>query len=542
MIKLIYNDIAVGSREAFEPTATGAADFSHIDEIRRPGITFPHFSTVGELNQTLLDGSMVIMPDDTTDEYIGLWSDSLSGTDGSFAAPPTITMTATELYTSLGITITTLDAFPSRVNIKWYRDDTLLDDVDFTPDSNMYYCEHRVDNYNRIVVTFNALILPYHRLKVIGLIHGRIREFDGHSIAGASIIQEVSPITAEISIDTFDFTLIGDENIDYVFQRKQSLEIYSNGELLGVFFVRSYRRTAERFYEVSSEDYIGLLDAVQFMGSIYTRKNAFELLTEIFDLANVPFTMDDALKSETVTGWIPICSCREAVRQICFAIGAAVDTSLSDLVRIFVPSNEVAHYFPLNEIMQGQTLVDRDKRLTEVRLTVHGYAAGDKSKKLYEAAKSGSGDGILVEFSSPMHDLAITSGTIVESDANYAIINAAADTVLSGIPYDHTTAVMSKKNPVINSGDPANVAAVEKMTLISADNAAARLQSLYDYYMVQGTINSALVLARPKGNVVAKPGDVVEISTVYAGVQTARLESARYRLFGGAIVADTTAK
>ena len=101
---------------------------------------------------------------------------------------------------------------------------------------------------------------------------------------------------------------------------------------------------------------------------------------------------------------------------------------------------------------------------------------------------------------------------------------------------------MSKKNPVINSGDPANVAAVEKMTLISADNAAARLQSLYDYYMVQGTINSALVLARPKGNVVAKPGDVVEISTVYAGVQTARLESARYRLFGGAIVADTTAK
>ncbi len=539
MIKLIYNDIAVGSREAFEPTATGAEDFSHIDEIRRAGLTFPHFSTIGELNQTLLDGSMSIMPDDTTDEYIGLWSDTLSGADGNFTVPPTITMTATELYTSQGITITTADAFPAKVNIKWYRDDTLLDDLDFTPDSNMYFCEHRVDSYNRIIVTFVSLVLPYHRLKVQGLVHGRVREFDGHSLAETSIIQEVSPISAEISIDTFDFTLIGDSDINYVFQRKQSLEIYSNSELLGVFFVRSYTRTAERFYRVSAEDYIGLLDAVQFMGSIYTAKNAFELLTEIFALAKVPFEMDEPLKSENVTGWIPICTCREAVRQICFAIGAAVDTSLSDKVRIFVPSDDIVHHFPLNEIMQGQTLVDRDKRLTEVRLTIHGYAFGDKSKKAYDADKSGTGDGILVEFSNPMHDLSITSGTIVESDANYAIINASAGCVLTGIPYDHTTAVISMKNPIVNAGDPANVASVDKMTLISADNAAARLQSTYDYYVVQGTVNSSLVLARPKGNVVAKPGDMVEIETPYAGTQTARLESARYRLHGGAIVAET---
>lgn len=542
MIKLIYSDIAVGSREAFEPTATGAESFSHIDEIRRAGLRFPHYTTVCELNQTPLDGSMLIMPNNTDGEYIGLWSNTLTGVDGAFAVPPTITMTASELYTSQGIFITTADAFPTAVNIKWYRDDTLLDDLDFAPTDNAYFCENRVDSYNRIVVTFGALALPYRRLKVQGLIHGRIREFGGGDLAGASVIQEVSPISAELAIDTFDFTLIGDGKIDYVFQSKQSLELYSNDELLGVFFVQSYTRTSERFYQVSAEDYIGLLDAVRFTGGIYTSKNAYELLTEIFELANVPFEMDEALQSEAVTGWIPFDTCREAVRQICFAIGAAVDTSLSDKVRIFVPTDTVVHSFPLSEIMQGQTLVDRDKRLTEVRLTLHGYASGSQSKTVYDASKSGTGSSILVEFSAPMHGLTITSGTIVESGANYAIINASSGCILTGTLYDHTTATISMKNPLTNAGDPANAVAVENMTLTSVDNAAARLQSIYDYYVVQGTIDSSLVLAYPGGNVMAKPGDMIELATPYAGIQTARLESARYALYGGAIVAETEAK
>lgn len=542
MIKLVYSDIAVGSREAFEPTATGAHEISHINEIMPAGLSFPSFSTVCELNQTLLDGSMLPMPDDTTPELIGLWSNALSGEDGTFAEPPTITMTAAELYTSLGITITTADAYPSAVNIKWYRDDTLLDDLDFAPTSSSYFCENRVDSYNRVIVTFLSLVLPHRRLKVQGLVHGRIREFDGHSLADASVIQECSPISAEISIDTFDFTLIGDENIDYVFQRKQSLEIYSNSELLGVFFVSGYTRTAERFYKVSSEDYIGLLDAVMFMGGIYTAKNALELLTEVFATANVPFELDEALAAETVTGWIPICTCREAVRQICFAIGAAVDTTLSELVRIFVPSDAVVHHFPLGEIMQGQTLVDRDKRLTEVRLTVHGFADGEKAKKLYDASKSGTGDGIVVEFSEPVYGLTITSGSIVEADANYAIINASDGCILNGTPYEHTTTVRTMRNPLTNAGDPANAVEVKDMTLVSADNADARLQSTYNYYVVQGAINSSLVMARPKGNVVARPGDNIEVETVYAGTQTARLQSLRYRLLGGAIVAETEAK
>jgi hypothetical protein len=541
MIKIVYNDTAVGAQEAFVPSASGGDPVTKIDQIGLVGATFPKYRPVAELNGFLLDGTMSLLPDDTTDAMIGYWSADVTDINGNFKTPIVFTLIADELYISQGITITTTDAFPRTVNIKWYRGDTLLADRDFAPNSSTYYCEYKVESYNRIVITIPSLVLPYRRLILYGIMHGRVREFDGRQLADASVIQECSPISAETAINTLDFTLIGEGNIDYVFQSKQSLELYHNDELLGIFFVRSYQRTAQQFYSVSSEDYLGLLDAVPFAGGIYTARNAYELLTAIFAGANVPLEMDSSLRGETVTGWIPVCTCREAVRQICFAIGAAVDTSLSTRVRIFAPPQEIAHRFAPEEIMQGQTLRDREKKLTEVRLTVHGYTKGEKTETVYEAEESGTGEGIYVEFNEPMHDLTITGGVIVESGANYAIIDAYDGCVLAGTPYNHTKSIRTMHNPLVNAGEPANVVSVESMTLVSASNADARLKALYDYYIVQGVIRSDLVMARASTRMVARPADKVQIATVYAGTQTARLESMRYKLYGGAIVADTEA-
>lgn len=546
MIRLIYSDIAVGSREAFEPTADGAGAISHIDEIRRAEIVYPNLSTVGELNQTLLDGAMNLVPDNTENIEIGLWSNALSGEDGTFAAPLSLTMEATNLYTSQGITISTGDAYPRSVNIKWYRDGTLLADEDFVPNESSYFCERRVDSYNRVVMTFGALSLPCQRLKIRGVVHGRIREFDGYSLSDVSIIQECSPISAEMAINTMDFTLRGDTDINYVFQSRQSLEIYNNSNMLGVFFVKSYTvddsQSRSRFYHVKSEDHFGLLDQITFAGGIFENRNAAELLSAIFSAAYVPFEMDESIAHETVSGWIPICTCREAVLQICFAIGAAADTTMSRKVRVWKPSAEIAHAFSLREIMQGQEITDRDKKLTEVRITVHGFAPGGQSETVYSADKSGTGSDIYVEFGEPMYNLQITSGTIVESGANHAIINANAGCVLTGTKYSHTTAIRRRRNPLVNIGDPENVVEVKDMTLITSANAETRLDALYEYYMVQGHIKSDLVMLRTNGIVTARPGDRVEIATVKDGTQAAWLESMRYKLYGGAIVAQTSAR
>ena len=82
MIRMIYKDIAVGSKTAFAPSSSDAASISKLDDLNAD-LVFASFGTGGELNQFLLDGSQGVLPDDLTDTAIGLWSDALSGDDGS---------------------------------------------------------------------------------------------------------------------------------------------------------------------------------------------------------------------------------------------------------------------------------------------------------------------------------------------------------------------------------------------------------------------------------------------------------------------------
>lgn len=538
MIRMIYKDIAVGSKTAFAPSSSDAASISKLSDLNAD-LVFASFGTGGELNQFLLDGGQSVLPDDLTNVSLGLWSNQLSGDDGTFATPITLTMTASGLYSAQGITLTfdpDVGVFATAVNIKWYNGTTLLFDVDFTPDSANYFCSKKVDNYNKVVLTFTALNFPHCRLKLRALDHGIIRTFAGRTLTDVSVIQECSPVSDEIAIDTMDFTLIGDEDVNYVFQSKQPMSLYTDKDLLGVFFVKSYERTAKQIYSVSTEDYIGLLDSVQFAGGIYSSQSATALLTAIFASANVPVDISDSIQGKTITGWIPVCTGREAVRQICFAIGAAVSTARTDKVRIFIPGNTPVKKFGLTDTMQGQTFNDRDVKLTELRVTVHSYSQITEAAELYKAADSGTGTGIYVEFPEPMHDLVITNGSITSSGANFAVIIANSGCVLSGKKYRDMTSVISKTNPLTNVGDPANIVEVRDMTLVSAANAQTLLSSLWEFYVKCGTITSELVLNGER------PGDIITLTTEYLGEIDARIESERYNLYGGAIVAEVTAR
>lgn len=537
MIKIIYNDVAVGAKGAFAPTSSEEADVSRVSDLNTEHV-YENFGTIGELNQLLLDGGQRIMPEDLTNIPVGLWSDQLSGDTGQFATPITLTMSAQGLYSAQGVTLTfdpDNGVFATAVNIKWYNGTTLLYDVDFEPDSAIYFCEQKVDNYNKIVLTFASINFPHCRLKLRMLDHGIIRTFTGRMLTDVSVIQECSSVSDEITIDTMDFTLIGDEETDYVFKSKQPLTLYTDSEFLGVFFVKSYERTAQRIYSVTSEDYIGLLDSVGFSGGIYLDMDAEDLLSAIFASANIPCEIT-GLSGRTISGWIPICTCREAVRQICFSLGAAVSTAHSDKVKVFIPSDEVVKKFTLAETMQGQTLSDRDTKLTALKLTSHSYTQTTESAELYKAEDSGVGSDIYVEFSEPMHSLTITNGSISSSGANFAVITANSGCVLSGKKYRDLTTILTKTNPLTNVGDPANVVEVKDMTLVNAANAQQLLTGLWEYYVKCGTITSELVLSGER------PGDMVTLATEYLGEIDARIESERYNLYGDTIVAEVVAR
>lgn len=557
-VKIKYGDVAPEAKENFIPSALDKADFVQLSQLQKYNLQFENHANPCEYGAVLLDSSASPFPMNPQNENMGLWSNSVTNSAGTFDTPVVLTLESTGQYSSQGFTLTFdtyNNIFCNSLNIKWYRNDELIDEMDFEPNSAFYFCQNHVQNYNKVIFRFNSLNMTYNRLKLRVIDYGYGTFFTGDELRRVKIIQEINPISSEISINTVDFTLDSKSDMEYSFQSKQPLSIYFNGELKATTFVTSSKRKAKRQWDVNSEDYIGMLDKLTFMGGMYSGKNAAELLESIFNQAKVPYTIEAYFADSLITGYIPICTCREALIQICFAIGAAVDTSCLDKINIRKLSDEVSQIIPLKRIMQGQSFDDED-RVTKVSLTQHSFVQSDEYVDLYKASENGSGSGILVKFSEPCHSLEIRHGAILQSGANFAVIDCDDDACwLRGKKYDDNLSVKSILNPLVSASDLENVIEIADATLISSDNIDSVLQGCYSFLVKTNKVNANIVEGKNRikygqakyGRVkfgewiydsTVNVGDIITAKTEYLGDLTGRIISQRYGLNGGIIVKE----
>lgn len=550
-VAIRYGDVAPEAKENFLPSVNDKADFVNLSQLQQYNLNFPNYANPCELYQTVLDGTAEAFPSSPENANLGLWSEQLSNDDGSFNDPIVLTLTAEAQYSSQGLTLTFdkyNNIYAKYLNIKWYRQEDLLADVDFYPDSAFYFCHKKVDLYNKVVITFYSLNMPKNRLKLRAIDYGYGAVFYGNELRSTKLIQEINPISSEISINTADFTLDSKSDIEYSFQKKQPLSVYFNGELKATVFVKSSKRKAKRLWQVQSEDYIGLLDEVYFQGGIYVNKNAVELIDEIFSKAKIPYSIDEAFEGETVTGYIPYTNCREALMQVAFAIQAVVDTSNSDVVKIFALDDDIKQTIPLNRIKQGQSFGDEDT-VTVVEVTAHAYSPIEETIEAYKSIDSGEGSNIMVSFTEPLHSLSITNGEILTSGSNYAIINANVECILTGKKYEHTTQTKSLKNPLISANDIDKVIAVDKATLVSSKNLDKVLEKCYNWLVRTNSVNLDIVEGKhiidENGVHISKQiiydkavnvGDLITAETEYLGEVTGRLIKQDFNLNGGIII------
>lgn len=554
-VRIDYGGVAVGAKEDFVPYITDKADFVDLSELQQDGLNFPNFGNPCDLYSVALDGSVSAFPSDTDSENLGWWSGQISSDDGTFETPIIATFSSIGLYTSSGITLT-FDTYngiyATEINIKWFKDDTLLSDMDFSPDSAFYVCSNKVEFYNKLIITIKSINMPYNRLKLRSIEYGMRISFYGDELRNAKIIQEVDPISTQIAINTCDFTLESKRNIEFSFQERQPLTIYFNDELRATSFVKTAKRKSKNTWSIQSEDYIGLLDSIPYYGGIYTNANAISLLEDIFNVAKVPYSINGISATETVTGYIPYTTCRDALMQVVFAIVAIVDTSNSDTVNIYRLDDTIKQSIPLNRIMQGQAFED-ETRTTAVEVTSHTYKAISDEITVYDATESGTGENIFVTFNEPLHGLSITNGEIVSSGTNYAIINANSECILTGKKYDHITTVKSKNNPLVLASDIDNIVSVQNATLVSNANIDKVLEKCYNYYVNNNVVNLKIVEGKheDKSNAGAisiiydeltKVGEYIECETEYLGNAQGVIAKQTYNLNGNIIIKDTQIK
>lgn len=477
-VRLVYEDIAVGADEDAVMSATGADEISTIALLPFGSGNAEKYATL-EPNSWFLDGSRVLYRGGT----VAFWSDDFSGEDCRFETPPTVTATFDENYSSMGITLMFGEFnYCSEVRIVWYHDDTVLEDKTFYPPGATYYCEAAVEAYNKIVIRFVETNLPKWRARLDAVIFGTTRIYERDELRGVTVIEEVDLISRELAENVLDWQLSSRETIEYMFQRRQPVSAYDGDTLIGMFYITDSNRKSLRLFDVSCVDAIGVLSEDDFPDAVYTNKNALELAEEI--CAGFTVLMEESLQSKTVSGIVKGKTRRQALQQLCFALGAVADTGGSLGIKIFVPPSTDPKEVGADRIRTGATLKET-AIVTAVKLTSHSY------------------------------------GTTAVSGASTVDVN--------GVTYYDTQTVTTIENPNVTATEKANVISISDATLVSPANVAEVAQNVYNHYLRRGTHHLKF---RLDGEA---PADLLSTVTPWGTTMTGNLTRASIVLSGIAL-------
>lgn len=525
------------------PSCQDKQPFIDIDQLKLDAVTAPAVATL-EHNFWALDGTFEAFPDEPDTKTWGLWSASMSGVNGVFAVPPVLTITFIGNHSSLGVSFE-FDPYgnnyPGSINIKWYGSGgtALLADEDFTPNSWRYSAMLTVENYDKLVITFNSMAIPYRYLKLQKINYGVLRQFEGNEVIDASILEEVNPISAELRINTLsfklhspdgDFNILNPQGVYKILQERQPLVVTELvdgvSKPMGTFFLDEWDAPTESTATMSATCAIGIMDGTTYKGGMYNGVMASELLADILDNAGFGYDIDSSYASMPIYGWLPILSHREALQQVAFAIGAVVDTSRGDLVLIYpLPTTEAGTITRERKFSGGS--VKLRGLVTGVEVTGHDYVAGSEEIELFNGELDAGEHEI--SFSEPVHSLSIIGGLILASNCNYALINVASSgtVVLTGKRHIDTKRITGVYMDSLPAGGKKNVLKVEEATLVSGANAQAVAQRIYGY--CQRRIEQTLSMKLDTEQV----GQTIEVETLYNELRAGTIETLETTLTGG---------
>ena len=484
------------------PTCPDEQAFSNLDNLVTGNVVKQAYATL-EPNFWMLNGKYSFLEDGTVN--LGYVSLSQSDGSGDFAAPIVITIEFGSDHDTDGLTIVFFrpgNDYAADMQVQYYDSgDVLLEDNTYYPDSYEFSVTQAVTGFRKIVLTFTSTNHPNRFLRIRAIEHGLLVKFSGADIKSAVVVEEINAIattlpfgTAEASIHSDDaaFSIVNPSGNYANLSERQPLDFYVviEGEdvYLGRYFLDTWENPSENEITFRCIDELGLLDKLPCMGGLWlTPITAADLLSDLLDAVDVPYSLDTTLEDIEVTGWIPAGTYREALQQIAMAIGAYVTCSRLGILQIkesvLAVDQTGFRYFITDEdkgaANQSLTL---KPLVTGVVITGHDYLENTDVKELYNGILAAGTYTII--FDQPAHDLEVTGGSITESGANYANVSVAAPGIVSltGEGYTDTTRLFSQYIPDLGSNVKQNVISIKDATLINSVNGANAIDRIYNYY------------------------------------------------------------
>ncbi len=285
-----------------------------------------------------------------------------------------------------------------------------------------------------------------------------------------------------------------------------------NGETVGEFYLDELIQVATNQYKLSTISAAGVLISSYFWGGMYTGQTCGAVIADIV-AGLVPYTIDATVAAVPIYNWIPKLTRRDALKNVLFVVGAQVSKDVAGQLTIIPSGSSTPYDIDIDDIYMGGS-VTGGKPATGVQVTEHAYMALESAEREtlfdgYAAAAElvtpagASVVGVLVEFNDPYFSLQASGCTILESGVNYAVISSSAAAVLTGIPYTHTTRIVSRTAQT-RKGQAQNVVTCSACYLVNSLNSERVADRLMAYYGAARTVTADLVLTDQR------PGDAVD--------------------------------
>jgi len=365
------------------------------------------------------------------------------------------------------------------MNVKWYRDTTLIEEQNYVVDKPDYFCDTQVQAYNKIVITINNMTKANRFLKIFNMSDGITRQFYNDEIENLEIIEEITTNNQALNINECQLTILPKNNTGVLFQRTLPFSVYRNNNLFGKFYVdTSTSNTNKTLYKLKVSDEIKLLEAQQYLGGIYNNITVSSLVADILG-SDIEYELDSSLANLTISGYLPILNKREALREVAFIINAYVDTSRDNKLVIKPFSSTCDRTLTDAEIISISTT--QKNIVTQINVNTSLLTTTNAERdEIFNGVVNGNE---YIVFDSPKFNLTITGGTIVNSNCNYAIISGnGSNVVLSGKSYEIYVNKKEKLNNYVVSTDIANVQEYETSLICNEINIINNLHFV-EYYL-----------------------------------------------------------
>lgn len=521
--------------------------FSDLEELIEEDEEIGKLATI-ETEEWILDGTLSLLPENMADAFTGVWSLAQSDDTGTFSTPPVFTVTFSQPHTSGGITLffsESTDDWCSDLTIEWFNQSgASMGSQTYHPNAAKFFCPNQVEDYYKLQITFRKTNKPHRFLKLSGIRYGILLELDGSKLITCTVLEEVSPVSSELSINTLnmsfhtesgEFDLLDLTGAYVLFQQRQKADVtgWIDGVKMnfGSFYLET-PSTTESIVTVDCIDLVGTMDDTEYLGGYWPDGiTAQDLIANIMTSAGMEsdqYTISSSLQNVTVRGYLAIQSHRSALQQVCFAIGATVSCGRSEIINIQPLATANPATIPVSRKVTGHTQT-QEVLVTGVEVYTYNYALGEETQNELFKEERQPGE-YLIQFTSPSANLSATGATITESDVNYAkiTVETAGEVVIMGQTYEQA---QSLAGSVYMANIPANakpnIQTVTDCTLSADPQALA--QRVYNYYQNRIIDDGDIILANEKA------GDWVSLQNANGKALLGTIEQISVDLTGGFI-------